>query len=513
MDHDFDLRNRQRRPKGVLAVQTLEPADALARSCKSVGLRHSAQRCSNASRLALLLIASIPLAACREATAPAPQARASIQSLTSPGGQYQIIDLGTLPGFVESYARGINDADQVVGWSVTSSGVQHAFLWQNGVMTDLGNLGSDQYSIAYGINNLGQVVGWSGTTSTLLPIHAFLWENGAMTDLGTIEGPTRQSQAYDINDNGQVVGWSDVFHDVDGATHVQVHAALWQNGAWADLTPVTDDCGAEARAINSFGQVAGFKTICAAINYSTGFLWSNGTLTDLGTLGGLFSPANGINDAGEVVGFSTLVSNQSSRGFVWQNGTMTNLGSATDKAYDIANDGEVVGTGSSGTPYVLRNGVLVDLGTLGGASGNAWRINETGDIVGETQTALGAYHATLWRASISVSVMIEPSETPNSINTTQQGKIPVAILSTASFDAPSRIDHQSLTFGRTGDETSLASCAKRGEDVNGDGLPDLVCQFYAQKTGFQVGDTEGIVKGKTVDGIPIKGHDSVRIVK
>lgn len=49
------------------------------------------------------------------------------------------------------------------------------------------------------------------------------------------------------------------------------------------------------------------------------------------------------------------------------------------------------------------------------------------------------------------------------------------------------------------------------EDVNNDGLDDLVCHFDTRATGFQVGDTEGILKGLTVTGMPIEGSDSVRI--
>jgi hypothetical protein len=50
-------------------------------------------------------------------------------------------------------------------------------------------------------------------------------------------------------------------------------------------------------------------------------------------------------------------------------------------------------------------------------------------------------------------------------------------------------------------------------DINRDGLRDLICYFWTQKTDFDVGDTEGILKGKTKDGVPIWGSDSVKIVK
>ena len=112
-----------------------------------------------------------------------------------------------------------------------------------------------------------------------------------------------------------------------------------------------------------------------------------------------------------------------------------------------------------------------------------------------------------------MSIDVKPGGLPNSINTKSKGNIPVAILSNATFDAPGEVNKQSLTFGRTGAETSLRSCSNGAEDVNGDGLLDLVCHFTTASTGFQVGDTEGILKGVTVEGTPIVGHDSVRILK
>ena len=111
-----------------------------------------------------------------------------------------------------------------------------------------------------------------------------------------------------------------------------------------------------------------------------------------------------------------------------------------------------------------------------------------------------------------VEIDIKPGSFPNSINPKSKGTIPVAILSTADFDAPGQVDKTSLTFGRTGDEQSVAFCNKGGEDVNGDGRLDQVCHFETQKTGFQRGDTAGTLRGKTVDGVSIEGRDSVKVV-
>jgi hypothetical protein len=44
------------------------------------------------------------------------------------------------------------------------------------------------------------------------------------------------------------------------------------------------------------------------------------------------------------------------------------------------------------------------------------------------------------------------------------------------------------------------------------GLLDLLCHFSTHQTGFQSGDTQGVLTGKTVGGTPIRGTDSVVIV-
>jgi len=114
--------------------------------------------------------------------------------------------------------------------------------------------------------------------------------------------------------------------------------------------------------------------------------------------------------------------------------------------------------------------------------------------------------------SMEVQIDIKPASDPNSINTKSKGTIPVAILSTPDFDA-TEVDKEFLTFGKTGFEDSLNKCTKSNEDVNGDGELDMVCHFNTQDTGFEEGDTEGILRGQTLDGTPIEGSDAVRIVK
>ena len=124
---------------------------------------------------------------------------------------------------------------------------------------------------------------------------------------------------------------------------------------------------------------------------------------------------------------------------------------------------------------------------------------------------IGAFEYEL--ATIEVSIDIKPGSDTNPINPNSNGNIPVAILSTTDFDAPSMVDVSSLTFGRTGNEKSLAFCNQNGEDVNGDGLLDQVCHFETQLTGLVNPKIRyGNLKGYTVDGTPLKGKDIVTIL-
>jgi len=122
------------------------------------------------------------------------------------------------------------------------------------------------------------------------------------------------------------------------------------------------------------------------------------------------------------------------------------------------------------------------------------------------------------------TIDIKPGDAGNTIHIGTLGSVGVAILSSASFNAPAMVVKGSLTFGRIGDEQSLVLRPDHSDqrllvpvcstlDVNGDGLKDLVCQFNKQVAGFQLTDTSGVVRGKTGTGVTIKGTDSVKIVQ
>ena len=159
--------------------------------------------------------------------------------------------------------------------------------------------------------------------------------------------------------------------------------------------------------------------------------------------------------------------------------------------------------------------LMVDLNDLidnnpGWVLEEAYDINDKGKIVGLGWIE-GNYHAYLLSPIKRVAIDIRPESKVNRINPRSRGRVSVAILSAVNFDAPSQVDRNSLTFGHNGDEHSLAFCNSRPIDVNRDGYADLICHFFQQKARFLCGDSEGILRGQTLDGWPIKGTDSVNI--
>jgi hypothetical protein len=112
-----------------------------------------------------------------------------------------------------------------------------------------------------------------------------------------------------------------------------------------------------------------------------------------------------------------------------------------------------------------------------------------------------------------VTMGVRPGEYPPDINPGREGTMLVAILSSPSFDAPAMIDRTSLAFGRTGNERSLAFCNPGGEDVNGDGLPDLMCHFETALADFRAGGTEARLKAKTGIDTLVEGTQRVNIIQ
>jgi probable HAF family extracellular repeat protein len=251
---------------------------------------------------------------------------------------------------------------------------------------DLGDLGSG-YSYAEGINSKGQVVGYAYTSSGYY--HAFLWQNGSMQDIiGSI-----QSYAYAINDNGQVVG---SFY----TNNYGYHAFLYQNDSVQDIGDLGGGSCA-ARGINNVGQITGYSRTPDSGSYYRAFLYSGGVMQNLGTFGSTnnSSSAYGINDSGQIIGYYDDSYNYD-HAFVYSDGSKQDLGSLlsgedNSEAYGINSSGQIVGSsvvlGGDYHAFLYENGSMQDFDTIPNDYSKAYGINNSGQIVGAS-TFGGSYN-------------------------------------------------------------------------------------------------------------------------
>ena len=135
---------------------------------------------------------------------------------------------------------------------------------------------------------------------------------------------------------------------------------------------------------------------------------------------------------------------------------------------------------------------------------------QDGDGDGTARCDIGAYE--LASSTITVRVDIKPGSATNPISLQSQGLIPVAILTTATFDATT-VDPGSVCFGDAEDPAQRDCTEAHGrghlEDVDGDGDRDLLLHFETQQTGIDQGDQQACLTGQTA-GQPIQGCDAIR---
>jgi len=347
---------------------------------------------------------------------------------------YTVTDLGTLGGtFSTNAPGGINNRGLADGSSTLPGDTAlHAFLWQKGVMTDLGTLGGPNSGFNFlslnglGPSESGQVVGQAETSTpdpngedfcgfgTHLICLPFLWQKGVMTPLPTLGG--NNGIASGINNRGQVVGTAEntTTDTTCPSPALQAEPVLWENLQIQQQFPtISGDPDGVAGAINDEGQAVGTTGTCptlapASLLHAT--LWENGTVTDLGNLGGTFlNVACNINNQGQVVGWSNLPGDTTFHGFLWQNGVMTDLGTLPgddiSQACGVNEKGQVTGLSAKlnqeARAFLWQNGVMTDLNTLIPAGSDfflliAGGINSQGEIVGlAMRISTGEVHAFL----------------------------------------------------------------------------------------------------------------------
>lgn len=374
----------------------------------------------------------------------------STQNQTAQHHHYILIDIPTLGGPTSSFAfagdssKIINSQGTAVAQADTSTPdpfclshcgsstgsplcffdcfVSHPVQRLNGVLTDLGALPGVNSSGSFWINSQGWAAGLSENgvidPQTGFPeTDAVLWKDGNIINLGTFGGNVSEANA--VNDLGQVVGGAlntipdpfpttlskqflfeaGPFYFFPVAT--QSHAFLWQDGRMQDLGTL-GGLDSVAWFVNEVGQVAGQSTIDAIPNPATGvptvdaFFWDHGKMADVGNLGGPYSSVAGLNNFGQMTGNINLPAPTKSgfdvHAFFWDRGVLTDmatLGGNFGLANRINDAGEVVGVSTNEDGHVLgflwKDGVITNLGTVDGDKCSAAHdLNSIGQVVGES---------------------------------------------------------------------------------------------------------------------------------
>jgi probable HAF family extracellular repeat protein len=396
--------------------------------------------------------------------------------------RYKLIDLGTLGG-PHSYgspngpgSRLLNSAG-VVAFSADTTAqdplaaifcfvpdclVAHASRWSHGVMTDLGAVDDRYGSASVSINDRGWSIGQSETGAIdpafNFPLfHTVLWKGMTMVDIGTLPGGNT-SIPFSINNAGQVVAFGnndvpDPFAIFPSAT--QMRTFVWQDGQVQDIGTLGGPDAAPGPGCDNQrpNVIVGASYVSFTPNPASGiptldpFLWDHGKMTDLGTLGGAFGFAQCANHRGQVIGDSsvaaipaacTAIGSPGCHAFFWENGIMTDLGTLggdSSQVWWLNDAGVSAGSADLSTPGIhhavrWKDGQILDLGTVeGDACSHGRAINAKGQIVGLSTDCHRALHAFVWEEGspmLDLNTLIPPGSgvlLTNAININDRGEI------------------------------------------------------------------------------------------
>lgn len=230
-----------------------------------------------------------------------------------------------------SEANDINEQGEIVGGAYYFNG--HDNIVTLGLATT-----NSSYVGLFGLNNLGLAVGASTVgTNHPGPKRAFSFNSktGAIHDLGSLFGPTGESGASAVNDEGVIVGGSATTNSTRAVrfeTDGRVTDLGTLGGSWSEAADINENGDIVGTSLNFQGAMRAF------------WIPTNGGMIDLGTLRGSNSWAARINNKGEIVG-SSQTADGSTRAFLYKNGTMIDLGTlgGVSGAFGINDEGTIVG--------------------------------------------------------------------------------------------------------------------------------------------------------------------------
>jgi len=351
-------------------------------------------------------------------------------------------------------------------------------------------------SSANGINDDGHIV---GTYRDVAGRHGFLLAAGIFS---TIDPGTTDSVAYGINNDGHIVG---TYSDAAGS-----HGFLLGPGIFNTID-VSGGVFTSARGINNRDDIVGSTSPGLAF-LSVGGIFFTFSVPPVNNV----AVGLGINDGQQIVG--TYLDDRNRRhGFLLSERIFTSVdipGSRETVAAGINNHGHIVGSyGRSGEAFfhgfLLQENALTMIDVPDSLATEVKGINNSSQIVGlyaDTDQRVHCFFATPTSEQITVVVDIKPGNGTNPINPRSNGKVPVAILTTDTFDATT-VDAGTVRFGATGAEAAPVRVAT--EDVDHDGLSDLLLHFNTQDTGIECGATSLSLTGQTFSGQRIRGADSL----
>lgn len=313
---------------------------------------------------------------------------------------YAFMDVGSLGG-VRTEAYDINNAGQIVGWGKTATGGNRAFRTAPNVAVDpttdlIPLLNGGTQNFAYSINSTGAV---AGDANSVVGDRGFRFNSGSLNTISPTNG--NWTYASKINESNQIAGSTAV-------SNFYTHAMLYSGTQSYDLGTLGGR-NSYGYGINSSGVVVGSSELVNNSDQSAAFAWTpttpngtSGTMVAIGNLGGNYSYAYDINDAGGIVGGSTLANDIGYQAFYRPAGgamiSLGTLGGSSSEARSINSLGQIVGYAKDASEatraFLYSNGVMHDLNNLM-PDGSGWTlttaraINDRGQIVGVGRNPLG----------------------------------------------------------------------------------------------------------------------------